>query len=247
MNSDTSDNLTVGKVCLASYKRLLSELIQFRAAEVFLLRLQVDSMNIDSHLKAAHDEFVHRLQPNYETPSDYFLQRAFISLVAAFELFLQEVITAVVLVNPKKVGQIEFKLSEILDAAGPEELVRRSIEATLNKLMYKKPTEYLTEAAMLLSIDETPLKGKWPIFVEAKARRDLGVHNGWKCNSIYLRKVTEAGLKCAFVEEQMVFSNDHDYFLTVGEALGELGSSVMNAVIEKHTASLAKEYKRDGK
>jgi len=163
-------------------------------------------------------------------------------LVAAFEYFLQDVLTLIIKVNPKKVGQTEFKLSEILDSAGPDELVRRGIEATLNKLMYKKPLEYLSEIVSLLSISEAPLKAEWPVFVEAKARRDLGVHNGWKCNSTYLRKVTEAGLTPTFTEGEITFPPEDGYFDKVMAALPKLARLIMDGILEKHSASLGKTH-----
>jgi hypothetical protein len=228
---------TVGDVFLATYKRLLDECRQFKAAELYLLKLQVGARKDGGILKEAHDEFVEHLKPQYATPYLFFVERSFVSLISAFELFLQDVMSIVILINPKKVGQVEFKLSEILDASGTNELVRRGIDATLNKLMYKKPKEYLAEVASLLSIDLAPLEEKWPTFVEAKARRDLGVHNGWKCNQIYIRKVSEVGLPSTYVDGQSAFPVEREYLNGVGGALMELAELVATAVLEKHSAS----------
>jgi len=185
----TTATIKVSDACLAAYGRVLDEGKAFQAASLYLLKLEVGALRDGGTLKEAHDQFVGHLQPHYPSPTRYFTERSFIALVAAFELYLQDLITYIVLVNPKKVGSVDFKLSEILDASSQVELVRRSIDATLNKLMYKKPMEYLSEAASLLSIDEVPLKEKWPVFVEAKARRDLGVHNGWRCNASTLGRL----------------------------------------------------------
>lgn len=230
---------TIGDALLAAYKRLLDECRQFKAAQLYLLKLQVGAREDDGVLKAAHDEFIEHLKPQYATPYLYFVERSFLSLISAFELFLQDVMSIVILANPKKVGQVEFKLSDILDASGTNELVLRGIDATLNKLMYKKPKEYLTEVTSLLSIDPAPLEDKWPTFVEAKARRDLGVHNGWKCNQIYIRKVSEAGLPSAYVEGQSAFPVESAYLNGVGDALTDLAGLVAEAVLQKHSASLS--------
>lgn len=230
---------TVGKACLATYQRVLDECKAFNAARLYLLKLEVGSWQDGGTLKDAHDEFIEHLKPHYPTPSRYFTERSFISLVAAFELFLQDTISIIVLVNPKKVGQVEFRLSEILDAASQAELIRRGIDATLTKIMYKKPMEYLSEAASLLSIDEQPLRAKWPFFVEAKARRDLGVHNGWRCNSIYLRKVGDAGLTTALTEGESTFPVDEVYLKATVDTLAELASLIIQAVIAKHPASMS--------
>ena len=45
----------------------------------------------------------------------------------------------------------------------------------------------------MVSIDKKHLIEIWPSFVEMKARRDLGVHNNWVTNGIYLRKLKEIG------------------------------------------------------
>ncbi len=234
---------TVGNACIAAYKRMLAEASRFRAAQVYFLKLELGALRDGGLLKEAHDEFVDKLKPEYDKPSRYFLERSFILLVAAFELFLQDVLTAIITTNPKKVGQTEFKLSEILDSAGTDELVRRSIEATLNKLMYKKPLEYLTDITELLSIDPTPLREKWPLFAEAKARRDLGVHNGWKCNSIYLRKVHEAGVVPTYTAGQSTSPAKDSYFSDVMDSLTDLAYLLMEGVLVKHAASLKKPHK----
>ena len=46
---------------------------------------------------------------------------------------------------PKKLGITQFTLSEILDAASPDELLIKAGELYLNKVMYKKPLEYLRD------------------------------------------------------------------------------------------------------
>jgi hypothetical protein len=61
--------------------------------------------------------------------------------------------------------------------------------------MYKRPAEYLVELAEVLAVDAAPLQQHWPLYVEAKARRDVGAHNGWKINETYRRKVVVAGLE----------------------------------------------------
>jgi hypothetical protein len=227
-------NDVLGNTCMEAYRRLLYERVAFTAARLYLLQINHAALQGIAPIKEAYDEFVAKLKPHYESPYRYFIDRSFILLVASFELFLQDVVSAIVMANPKKIGQTEFKLTEILDAAGPDELVRRGIDAAFNKLMYKKPNEYLGEIASLLSIDEAPLRAQWPSFVEAKARRDLGVHNGWRCNAIYIRKVTEAGITPTIALGDSAFPPDDQYLEAVGQTIYELTNLIMEGVIAKH-------------
>ena len=163
----------------------------------------------------------------------FFLSRLFVSLVSSFEYFLQDTAIVVVSKNPKKVGSSNFTLSEVLDASSTEVLVRRAIDDWLNKLMYKKPAEYLKEFAEVLSINEEPLKARWKTFVEAKARRDLGVHNEWVCNSVYLRKLTEAGVTTEAVVGISMIPDDV-YVRKVNLACLDLASRITQLVLDVH-------------
>lgn len=228
----------VGHVCLDTYQRLLDECLRFQSSDLYLLKLEVLAKQSEGPVKDAYEGFLRHLAPQYNSTRAYFAERSFILLVAAFELFLQELVFAIVRAHPKKVGNVEFKLSEILDAAGTEDLVRQGIEATLNKIMYKRPSEYLTDIANLLSIDPAPLVAKWSIFTEAKARRDLAVHNGWKCNSTYLRKIAEAGLATSYAIGDRVFPPPEGYLETVRDTFSTLAGELMGAVISKHKSTL---------
>ena len=231
----TIDQANVLEVAInQAYGRLIHECLAFQAAQIYLLKINLLALEGLAPVKISHDAFSETLLPYYESPYEFFVARSFISLVASFELFLQDVATAIVIANPKKVGNVEFKLAEILDASGTDELVRRGIESSLNKLMYKKPSEYLYELSILLSIDQTPLIPKWPIFVEAKARRDLGVHNGWRCNTVYLRKVSEIGVEPALIEGDSAFPVSDKYLHAVGFAFAELGTLISSGMYRKH-------------
>lgn len=52
----------------------------------------------------------------------------------------------------------------------------------------------MAELGKILSINTNEFAIDWKYFIEAKARRDLGVHNGWKINDTYIRKVKEIGI-----------------------------------------------------
>lgn len=228
----------IGDACISAFNRVLTECLRFKASELYFVQIELGALRGEEKAAEAHNDFLKILEPEYLLPKDYFLERSFIMLVAAFEYFLQELVHAVVVAHPKKVGRVEFKLSEILDASSTDELVRRSIESTLNSLMYKKPNEYLAEFANLLSIDSKPFKEDWIKFVEAKARRDVGVHNGWRCNETYIRKVTEAGLSANKAIDELLFPPSPGYLDEVREVFGRLANGLIDAVFEKHQALL---------
>jgi hypothetical protein len=147
-------------------------------------------------------------------------------MISSLELFFQEAISGVLQAYPKKIGSVQFKLSQILDAGTTDELISRAAEEYIIKLMYKKPLEYLEEITRLLSIHSASILPFWPTFIEAKARRDLGMHNGWKCNSTYIRKLEESGIPCSFQVGDDTFPYDDTYMNGVGNALEEISKAI---------------------
>lgn len=100
--------------------------------------------------------------------------------------------------------------------------------------MYEKPLDYLTKVSSLLSIDEISLKPLWQTFIEAKARRDLGLHNGWKYNETYLRKISDAGLTAKFIQGESTLPKVREYITPVGSALSELAELLHKEISAKH-------------
>jgi hypothetical protein len=202
--------------------------IAYLASVIFLCDLE-KSKDSDS------DSALHSLFEKYEsnlgtairsTPRFYFHAQLFISMISSLELFFQEAISGVLQAYPKKIGSVQFKLSQILDAGTTDELISRAAEEYIIKLMYKKPLEYLEEITRLLSINSASILPFWPTFIEAKARRDLGMHNGWVCNSTYIRKLEESGIPCSFQVGDDTFPYDDTYMNGVGNALDEISKAI---------------------
>jgi hypothetical protein len=164
----------------------------------------------------------------------YFTSILFLDFISSTEIFLIEIAQAVILKNPKKLGDTKFSLSEILDSLSKEDLISKASSMYMNKMMYKKPKEYLNDLCQTLSIDKQPLVPLWNNYVEAKARRDLGVHNNWKCNETYIRKITEIGInKTPQIGEDMQ-PDKADYSRETTKALYSLVYKISDAVIKKH-------------
>ncbi len=209
--------------------------MDFHQASLYLLAVKISThTTTDQRLLTAHANLTERVTPIYEDARSYFTARLFISHISAFKIFLQKIVALVIQKHPKKVGSIEFRLSDTLDASSNAELVQRATDEFLNRIMYKKPHEYLSDLCGLLSINKAFFESGWKIFSEAKARRDLGVHNAWICNATYHRKVAEAGSRTALKIGESAVPNDALYVQPLLDALLALSETISEAVVSKH-------------
>ncbi len=129
-------------------------------------------------------------QVSFET---LFSAALFVNLISEVEHFFLSCAATAIRLYPGKVGSETFRLSDVLAVSSSDELVERAADRALQALMYEKPADYLSGLCEMVSIDKKHLIEIWPSFVEMKARRDLGVHNNWVTNGIYLRKLKEIG------------------------------------------------------
>ncbi|MCC4610742.1 hypothetical protein LL963_01290 [Xanthomonas campestris pv. esculenti] len=164
----------------------------------------------------------------------YFRSLLFLDLISEVELYFSAVIREVLLEHPKKLGNTQLKLSEVVDASSIDELIGRAADEFLYKLLYKRPGEYLTGMCAILSIDEASLTAYWPVYVEAKARRDLGTHNDWKCNDTYLRKLGEAGIESSAAVGESLHPVD-GYFDKVLEEMVAMIDALADAIVAKRS------------
>lgn len=128
------------------------------------------------------------------SPENHFAGIILINLITEVELFFTDVVKQILYVYPKKLGGHTVKLKDILGKP-EQEIIQLTVETHMNALMYKKPIEYIQSICEIMSIDVDSLMPRWIEFIEPKVRRDLGIHNDWKVNETYLRKLGEAGLK----------------------------------------------------
>jgi len=183
-------------------------------------------------MKNAVEKFEDYLKPHSLDYRMFFCGLFLFSLVADVEIYFVDVMKAIIRRHPKKVGAIQFKLSDILDSS-PEGLINAASENHLNRLMYKKPSEYLGEFADVLSIDKREIEQHWPAFVEAKARRDLGTHNNWLINDTYRKKVTEVGLEAPF-GSGLSLCPDDAYLMKATNNCDLLVRSIRDSLKTKH-------------
>ena len=117
-----------------------------------------------------------------------------IMTISELELFFQEVVIASLVAHPQKMTKTSIEIKQLINYSSIDDALRATAEGFANGLMFKKPNDYKKSLLSIISADEKLLDDFWPTFVEAKARRDIGVHNDWEVNDIYINKVKEVGL-----------------------------------------------------
>src|SRR4030043_1401636 len=210
MNTESKKSKLVVRVQEA-HQKLLLKVLTFSEAYIFVLEGSAQSarklkslakessekkrFTIDPKtIQASFVRLSHLLRNHGMETSEYFRSILFVDLISSTEVFFADLIRAVVAEYPHKIGRIQFELKDVLEASSPSELVLRAAEEFIHKLMYEKPEDYLEKMCNTLSIEVDQIKPYWSKYIEAKARRDLGVHNNWKCNKTYLRKVAAGPL-----------------------------------------------------
>ena len=137
-----------------------------------------------------------------------------VQLVTIVEAMLSDVVRSTVLKYPQKLGtKRNVSMYDVLQASNIEEVHVRATDGLLNELAYKSPAEFAESMQKLLSINlmECPAFHK---YVEAKATRDIYIHNRGIANETYIRKV---GMH-ARVKAGMNLPVDVQYFLETYES-----------------------------
>lgn len=216
-----------------AHSGFIQESYRLVLAQNYFLTAAVVGHEGNAKIAERHKKFDEQVAPDYKDGYTYLTAQLFVTYISSFEVFLQRVVSCVVAKNPRKLGSIQFRLADILDS-DKEELIAKAIDEHLNKLMYRKPLEYLSDLCDLLSIDRTELDDLWPVYVEAKARRDLGVHAAWRCNATYLRKTAEAGVTSTLKLGESAVPDDDDYIGPLTDRLDDLADRIVEMVKKKH-------------
>lgn len=134
---------------------------------------------------------------------------ALVQLVTIVETMLGDLIRAVVLRYPQKLGSKRtISIQAVLEAASLEEIHLQAIDTFINELAYKSPSEFAESLQQLISVNllECPA---FHCYMEIKATRDIFIHNSGIANDIYVRK---AGTHVR-VNAGMLLPADTQYFL----------------------------------
>lgn len=134
---------------------------------------------------------------------------ALVQLVTIVETMLGDIVRAVVIRYPQKLGgKRSLSIQTVLESTSLEEVHLRATDALLNELTYKSPTDFAESMQQLLSVNllECPAFHR---YMEVKATRDIFIHNRGISNDVYVRK---AGSH-ARVKPDIVLPADIQYFL----------------------------------
>lgn len=142
------------------------------------------------------------------TTENYLFGALLYTAVTELELYLVDVLNSIFKTFPQKVKNMKFDFSYIVDKSN-EEIIQAASEKYINELMYKKPLEYLESFCKIISINSKKIKENWKGFIEAKARRDLGLHNDWIVNEIYIRKLIEIGSTSEVPLGKTIYANSN--------------------------------------
>jgi hypothetical protein len=137
------------------------------------------------------DKFLNNLNLDIDT---YFSCMLLINLISITEGYFVDIVKEILTLYPEKIGKEKLELKDVL-CLTRDEIILSSAEKYIDGIMRKRPKEYLSEIGKILSIGEIELTEDWKKFIEAKARRDIGVHNNWIINETYKRKIEEIGIQ----------------------------------------------------
>jgi len=113
---------------------------------------------------------------------------ALVQLVTIVETMLGDVLRAVVVRYPHKLGgKRNLSIQSVLESTSLEEVHLRATDTLLNELAYKSPAEFAESFQQLLSVNilECPAFHR---YMEVKASRDIFIHNRGIANDVYVRK-----------------------------------------------------------
>ncbi|MBP1680967.1 MAG: hypothetical protein H6Q35_1306 [Proteobacteria bacterium] len=148
------------------------------------------------YLEEAYESFKGSLPS--EVPIDKYVSGLMlILLVREVEQYFIDILKLIIQRFPKKIGSLEVSINDVVDLT-KEEIIFFAAEKYLNEIMYKRPSEYFVEICKLCSIEPSKITTLWNHFAEAKVRRDIGIHNNWIVNDVYMRKTKEIKKKLMF-------------------------------------------------
>ncbi|MDA2937036.1 hypothetical protein MYX75_02075 [Acidobacteria bacterium AH-259-A15] len=161
-------------------------------------------------------------------------------LVIVVEAMLGDVIRALVLKYPKKLGtKRQIPAGVVLSASSIEEIHLHTIDSLLNDLSYKSPQDYAVAVEELISVRllECP---SFHRYVEIKATRDVHIHNRGLANEVYARKVGSH----ARVNPGRLLPVDTIYFLESYEHCIKLAEWLQEKLHDKWPSSEFEERKK---
>lgn len=196
--------LTYGAFDIAA--RGMQEMQQEEIEVTFPVGYSADKLTIPSTRKYRKDQLLSK----YQYLAFHQLSvNALVQLVTIVETMLGDIVRAVVMRYPQKLGgKRSLSIQAVLESTSLEEVHLRATDALINELAYKSPAEFAESMQFLLSVNllECPAFHR---YMEVKASRDIFIHNRGIANEVYVRK---AGSHSR-VKASMGLPADIQYFL----------------------------------
>jgi len=144
---------------------------------------------------------------------NYLTSQLFIALMAELEDYLNQLLKLILLAYPEKLQSKDFDVNSALEQANAEEI----LEEKIMKKQYGPLRQFFNFIKTVLGEDNTitqilnerniqdpesrqaeaeklSLEALFPRYLEMKARRDIGIHNGWTRNKLYDDRVADLNL-----------------------------------------------------
>jgi hypothetical protein len=151
---------------------------EFAAGQPFTLRNHVTKSAV------SHTDLV-RLSKGYVARQ--LREATFVQFVSLFETFFFDLLRLWLVAHPRTLLGKQVDFQTVLDAAEVSDIVRHVADRELNELTYKKPADWFRYLDGRVKVG-CPTAAEIDRFAEAKASRDVLVHNRGTTNRTYLTK-----------------------------------------------------------
>lgn len=155
----------------------------------------------------------------------------FIALIANIEDYYTQVMKCILYAFPKKIQLDKIESKEILGKTNYNEVLEVLISKYLTQLFYESPKNYRKSIEKILSLNSETLEKYWSNYIEMKATRDIGLHNNWKVNLIYLHKADSLARK---TEINSFLPVTIDYFDRSINILKDMVSETEKSILSKY-------------
>ncbi len=155
-------------------------------------------------------------------------EATFQQFISIFENYFMELLEVWLTAYPKSLSNKQVDFKTILEQPDKDAIIKCFAKKELNELLYKKPEEWFAYLRAKINLG-CPSADEINRFAEAKASRDLLVHNKGIANKIYESK---AGHFTRFRDGERIDIPDH-YHRGTWELIKKLVSDISNSAIAK--------------
>jgi len=111
-----------------AFDRVLSRIRGVQDGYIVIIQSRHVALKGDEDMKRLMDDLDKNLEPTGMMGEEYFLSILFLDLISEIEMFLSNIVKAVITEHPRKLGSTNFKLSEIIDAESIDDLITRAAD-----------------------------------------------------------------------------------------------------------------------